>query len=167
MFGGRGQPNFPQNRAEPLQFQRVFRLFRKGGQPRERIGLLLQFGLNICGGFRADAFNQQQHAMPTHAVERIGKNPQIGEHVLDVRRLDEFHPADFDKRNVAFIQFQFQIERMKTGAKQHRHVGQRNPFVLQFENALRHELRLLAFVQRRHEHRPHAADLPRKQAFLE
>ena len=68
----------------------------------------------------ADAFEQQQHAQPRNRVGRIDNHAQMGQRVLDVGGFDEFETTALDERDVAALQFEFEIEGMETGAEQHR-----------------------------------------------
>ena len=68
---------------------------------------------------RPDAGHQLQHAETRDAVARILDPAQHREHVLDVRGLEEFEPAEFHEGNVAPGQFDLQRRAVVRGAEQH------------------------------------------------
>ncbi len=64
---------------------------------------------------RADARQQLQHAEAGDAVARILGQAQHGQQVLDVRRIEEFEPAELHERDVAARQLD--LERPRCGAR--------------------------------------------------
>ena len=64
--------------------------------------------------------HQLQHAEAGDAVARVFDQAQHRQHVLDVRGLEEFQPAEFHEGNVAPGQFDFQRRAVVRGAEQHR-----------------------------------------------
>ena len=79
------------------------------------------------------------------------------EHVLDVRGLDELEAAALDERNVAALQFEFEVEGVKARAEQHRDFAQLDAFLAQLEDALGDKARLHVLVLRAHQQRPQFA----------
>ena len=77
----------------------------------------------------------------------------MSHHVLDVRGLDEAESSPLHEGHAATRQFQLEIEGVKAGAKENRHLRERHPFFVEFEQSLAHEEALPSFVGRRHEHR--------------
>src|SRR5258707_3519037 len=67
-------------------------------------------------------------------------------HVLDMRGLDKFETAALDERNVAALELEFEIERMKARTKQHRDFRELDAFLAKFQDALRDEARLHVLV---------------------
>src|SRR5258708_15180650 len=79
------------------------------------------------------------------------------QHVLDMRGLDKLESAALDKWYVAALQLEFEIERVKARAEQHRYFGELDAFFAQLQDALGDEARLHVLVLRAHQHWPKAA----------
>jgi len=62
---------------------------------------------------RADARQEMQHPEAGHTVARIFDEAQQGQHVLDMRGIEKFQAAEFDERDVAAGQFDFQRAAMR------------------------------------------------------
>ncbi|MCU0563828.1 MAG: hypothetical protein MUE48_07800, partial [Desulfobacterales bacterium] len=80
--------------------------------------------VDALGVARPHLLQQLQDAVPADAVVRVGDHPQVGEHVLDVGRLDEFEPADLDERDALAGELDLEVERVKGRAEQHGRVLQ-------------------------------------------
>src|SRR6476661_2242073 len=103
--------------------------------------------------------------MPTHSVERIGDDAKVRQQILDVGGFNELYPAAFDKGQSASGQLNFQIERVKTGTEQDRHLAQWHSLFTQFQNFLGHEPRLGIFSSRFSQRRQGTIKLPREQVL--
>ena len=68
------------------------------GNGIRRLGNAIEHALRRC---RPDTGQQVQHAKAGDAVARILDEPQQRQHVLDVRRIEKFQPAEFHERNIA------------------------------------------------------------------
>src|SRR5262249_61829416 len=55
-------------------------------------------GQEVLRFFGTNAFAQHQYPVPAHRIQRISHDPQMGEEILHVSRLDEFHTAPLKKR---------------------------------------------------------------------
>ena len=79
------------------------------------------------GGRRwADAGEELQDAEAGHPVARILDEPQHGEHVLDVRRIQKLQAAELNERDAAARQFELKRALMVRGAEQHGLLFQRH-----------------------------------------
>ncbi|MEY9409034.1 CRISPR/Cas system CSM-associated protein Csm3 (group 7 of RAMP superfamily) [Bradyrhizobium ottawaense] len=67
----------------------------------ERIGAFRHLVEHALRGRGADARQQMQNAETGDAVARVLGKAQQRQHVLDVRGVEEFQPAELDERNVA------------------------------------------------------------------
>src|ERR1700731_957536 len=79
------------------------------------------------------------------------------QHVLDVRGFDKLEAAALDERDIAALQLQFEIERVKARSKQHRDLIEIDALLAQLEDSLRDESRLHVLVLRAHQERSKAA----------
>jgi len=68
------------------------------------------------------------------------------QHVLDMRGLDKLEAAALDERNVAALELEFKIERVKARTEQHRDLGELDALLAKFQDALRDEARLHVLV---------------------
>ena len=110
----------------------------------------------------ADLRKQLQHAQPREFVHRVLDEPQVRDHVLDVRLLEEPQPAADLERDVPAPQFELDLDRVPMAAIEDGDVVELPLLVEQMEDVLGDELRLDAPVMaRRHGRlqpgRPHGA----------
>ena len=105
-----------------------------------------------CG--RPDARQKLQHAETGDAVARIFGKAQAREHVLHMRGIEEFQPAEFHERNVAAGQLDFERGAVMRRAEQHRLLLQHNATLAILQNALHRVTRLIGFVAHRDKLRP-------------
>ena len=85
------------------------------------------------------AFGKRGDAFERDKVHRVDRQPDEGQHVLDMRGLGIAQPAVFAEGDAPLVQLQFQMVRLVTGPEQHgyligRHAAQ------QFLDAPRHDL---------------------------
>ncbi len=99
-----------------------------------------------AGRCRSDARQKLQGAETGDAVARILAKRKDRQHVLDMRRFEKFQAAEFDERNVAPGQFDFQRPRMMGGAKQHRLLLERTSAFAIVQDRLHRIARLLGLV---------------------
>src|SRR6266511_463921 len=66
----------------------------------------------------ADSRKQKENPIPAHLVARVFQYPQESEHILDVRRLEEFQAAPFLERNLPIGKLDLEIGRHVAGAKE-------------------------------------------------
>ena len=78
---------------------------------------------------RPDARQQLQHAKAGDAVARVLDEAQQRQHVLDVRGIEEFQPAELDEGDVAAGQLDLQRAAMRGRAEQHRLLLQQRAFL--------------------------------------
>ena len=64
---------------------------------------------------------------------------------------EELEPAPLLERNLAVAQLDLEIGRHVAGAEEHRHLPERSPLLVQFENTLHHKARLLRLILDRDE----------------
>ena len=100
---------------------------------------------------------QHEDAIPAHFVARVLEDAQEREHVLHVRRLEELEAAPLLERDLAVRELDLEVGRHVAGAEEHRDLAQRNAFLVQLENPVDDEARLLLLVLRRDEPRLLAA----------
>ena len=88
--------------------------------------------------------------MRSHETASAGLaiDAQMRQHVLDVRRLDKLEAAALDERDIAALQFEFEVEGMKARPEQHGDFAQLDAFLAQLQDALRDESRLRMLVLR-------------------
>ncbi len=99
----------------------------------------------------ADAGHELEDAVPAHLVTRVLEHAQEGEHVLHVRGLEELEPAPLLERDVARGELHLEVGAHVAGAEEHRHLAQRRALLVELEDPVDHEARLLRFVLRGHE----------------
>ncbi len=146
-----GRAHRPQHLEKPLERFDVARRIRPVFE-RERIagGRGDPFD-QIVRRARADALKQLKDAVPGSGVLRVFDHLQMRQHILDVRRLAELQPAVFDERDVAPVEFDFEIVRVEAATEEHGGAVQRHALLAQLQDHLRHEPALEARVRRRHE----------------
>src|SRR5690348_16844317 len=71
--------------------------------------------------------------------------------------LDELEAAALDKRDVAALELEFEIERMKAGTEEHCDLAQLDTLLAQFQDALGYETRLHMLVLRANQQRTELA----------
>ena len=113
----------------------------------------------------ADAVQQLQDAEPAHFVARVLQHAQDGQHVLDVRRLQELQSAVFDERNIAARQLQLQQVAVVARAKQDGLLAERRALLAVLQDLLADLGALLGLVGAGEQHRPRAAGAHRPQVF--
>ena len=96
----------------------------------------------------ADAGHQEQQAIPAHFVARILEHAQERQHVLHVRGLEELEPAPLVEGDVAGGELDLQVGAHIAGAEEHGHLAQRDALLVQLEDAVHDEARLLLLVLR-------------------
>jgi hypothetical protein len=123
----------------------------EGGERDSRIERRLH-GLKGCiGSRRADPGQQLQHAEGGDAIPWVLGEAQHGQHVLDMRGIEELQPAELDERNVAARQLDLQRAAVVRGAEQHRlRLKQRSRLAL-LQHPLADIIGLLRLVADRHE----------------
>ncbi len=85
---------------------------------------------------RADARQQLQHPGAGETVARILGPAQHGEHILDVRRIQEFEAAELHIGDVPPRQLDLEMTRMARGAEQHGLLLQRHPGLAVLEHTV-------------------------------
>ena len=126
---------------------------RRGGEVRE----------DVLGGARPDVLEEEQHAMPRHRVARVGDHPEVGQHILHVRRLDELEAAPFDERDIGALELELQVEGVEARAEEDGHLVEWHALLAQLEDALGDEARLRLLVAALHQQRRWAVAPPRAQ----
>ena len=106
-----------------------------------------------AGRCRPDAGQKLQHAKSGDAVTAVFAKAQQRQHILDVRRFEEFQAAEFDERDIAPGQFDLERAAVMRGAKQHGLCLERQAALAVVQNALDDETRLLGFVRHAHQKR--------------
>src|SRR4029079_12419885 len=94
----------------------------------------------------ADSRQQQQDAVPAHLIPRVLQNSQKRKNVLDVRGFEELEPTPLLERNLPIRKLDLQIRRHVAGAEQHRDVIEGSSFLVQLQNPIDNELRLLLLI---------------------
>src|ERR1700676_2076960 len=79
------------------------------------------------------------------------------QHVLDMRGLDKLESATLDEWNVAALELEFEIERVKARTKQHRDFRELDALLAKLQNSLRDEARLHVLVLGADQHWPKTA----------
>jgi hypothetical protein len=82
----------------------------------------------------ANARHEQEQAVPAHLVARILEDAEKGEHVLDVRGLEELETAPLVEGDVAGRELDLEIGAVVARAEQHRDLSQRCPLFVQLED---------------------------------
>src|SRR2546425_12119164 len=100
-----------------------------------------------------NVLDQFKSAKPRERVRRFDDHTEESQRVFDVSRFGKPDAAEFAERNSLFAQFYFQVERVRTGAKQHGDFVERHAILAQLFYALGDETRLLVFVARADHHR--------------
>src|SRR5580698_6904068 len=85
------------------------------------------------------------------------------EDLLNMRGFDELESAALDERNIAALELEFEIERMKACAEHHGDVVQREAVFAQFQDSLSDETRLRVLVWRAHQNRIELTLAPREK----
>ena len=85
---------------------------------------------------RADAVVQPQHPVPGDLVGPVVEQPDTGEEVLDVRRLEELQPAVLHERHAARGQLHLEQVAVVGGPHQHRLVDQAAALVDRVEHVV-------------------------------
>ena len=136
-------------RRQPPEVLRVGAAARVGRQPlahrldRRRLGEVRE---DVVRGLGADAVEQEEHPVPGHRVAGVGDDPEMRQHVLHVRRLDELEAAALDERDVGALQLELEVEGVEARPEQDRDLVERNAFLAQLEDALADEARLRLLV---------------------
>src|SRR6266542_2176570 len=104
-----------------------------------------RFDRRACGRI-ADSGEKQQQTVPADFVPRILENPQEREDVLYMRRLEELDPAPFLEWDFAVRELDLEIGGHVTGAEEHGDLVQRRSFLVQLEDPVDDESRLLLLV---------------------
>ena len=86
----------------------------------QRVRALRHLVEHALRGGGPDARQQMQDAKTGDAVARILGKAQQRQHVLDMRGVEEFQPAELDEGDVAAGQLDFERAGMRGGAEQHR-----------------------------------------------
>src|SRR5205085_6543179 len=114
-------------------------------------------------GCRTDAIQVLEDAEPADLVYRVCEHSQDGEHIFDMRRLQELQPAVFDEWNIASGELKLQQIAVVAGAEENRLPAERHALFAEFEHLFAHLHALLVFVGAREQHRAPAsgADWPK------
>ncbi len=91
-------------------------------------------GEDAAGVDGANALVQAQQPVPGEVVGGIGQDPGGREVVLDVRGVGEPQPAEFDVRDLAGVELDFQEVAVMRGADQHRLIPQRRAVLMRVQH---------------------------------
>ena len=94
----------------------------------------------------ANSRQQQQQAIPTHFVSRVLEDAEKRQDVFDVGSLEEFESAPLLERNLPIGELDLEVGRHVAGAKENGDLAQRCAFLVQLQNSIDDELRLLLLV---------------------
>src|SRR5205823_13893340 len=101
-----------------------------------------------CGPCRrvADAGHEHENPIPADIVALVLEDAQEREHVLYVRRLEEFQAAPLLERNPAIRELDLEVGRHVGGTKEDGDLTERRALLVQLEDAINDEFRLLLFI---------------------
>ena len=91
---------------------------------------------------------------PATLSRGILREPQQGEHVLDVRAIEELETTELDEGNIAARQLDFQMAAMAGRSKQNRLLFQDGAALAVFQHAVDDIAGLVSFIAHTHQHRP-------------
>src|SRR5205085_4582524 len=99
-----------------------------------------------AGGRISDSWKQEQQAIPAYLVARILEDAQERQYIFDVCRFEKFQPAPFLERDLSIRQLDLEISGHVAGTEEHGDLAQTRSFLVQLQNAIDNELRLLLLV---------------------
>ena len=133
----------------PHEVLPVLAAARRGGEAAERLDRIGCFGHVVehaLRGRRSDARQQMQDTEASDPIARVLDEAQQRQHVLDVRGIQKFQPAEFHERNVAAGQFDLERAAVRGGAEQHGLLLEQRSFLAVGQHALDDVARLVGFI---------------------